>query len=52
VSIRISKSKFVAGCQCLKHLYWQVHEPELAPRCSEGGVPEGDEVNAYFNVEE
>lgn len=26
----ISKSKFVAGCQCLKRLYWQVHEPELA----------------------
>jgi predicted RecB family nuclease len=25
----ISKSKFVAGCQCLKRLYWQVHEPEL-----------------------
>ena len=31
--ITISKSKFVAGCQCLKRLYWQVHEPEL------GGVP-------------
>src|SRR5271165_2783816 len=30
----ISKSKFVAGCQCLKRLYWQVHEPEL------GGVPD------------
>jgi predicted RecB family nuclease len=30
VSIRISKSKFVAGCQCLKRLYWQVHQPELA----------------------
>jgi predicted RecB family nuclease len=30
VSIRISKSKFVAGCQCLKRLYWQVHEPQLA----------------------
>jgi predicted RecB family nuclease len=26
----ISKSQFVAGCQCLKRLYWQVHEPELA----------------------
>ena len=25
-----AKSKFVAGCQCLKRLYWQVHEPELA----------------------
>jgi len=30
VSIKISKSKFVAGCQCLKRLYWQVHQPELA----------------------
>lgn len=30
MSNRISKSKFVAGCQCLKRLYMQVHEPELA----------------------
>src|SRR5438132_12558978 len=28
--MKISKSKFVAGVQCLKRLYWQVHEPELA----------------------
>jgi Domain of unknown function(DUF2779) len=28
--MRISKSKFVAGCQCVKRLYWQVHKPELA----------------------
>lgn len=28
--MRISKSKFVAGCQCVKRLYWQVHQPELA----------------------
>ena len=28
--MRISKSKFVAGVQCLKRLYWQVHEPEQA----------------------
>ena len=27
---KLSKSKFVAGCQCLKRLYLQVHEPELA----------------------
>jgi hypothetical protein len=27
--MRISKSKFVAGVQCLKRLYWQVHEPGL-----------------------
>ena len=30
VIMRISKSKFIAGCQCLKRLYFQVHEPELA----------------------
>jgi predicted RecB family nuclease len=34
----ISKSKFVAGCQCLKRLYWQVHEPEL------GGAPDAAAV--------
>ena len=34
----ISKSRFVAGCQCLKRLYWQVHEPEL------GGVPDAAAV--------
>src|SRR5208282_3779639 len=28
--ITISKSRFVAGCQCLKRLYWQVHGPEQA----------------------
>jgi hypothetical protein len=28
--MKISKTKFVAGCQCLKRLYWQVHQPELA----------------------
>jgi predicted RecB family nuclease len=28
--MRISKSKFVAGCQCLKRLYLLAHEPELA----------------------
>lgn len=26
-TIRLSKSKFVAGCQCFKRLYSQVHEP-------------------------
>ena len=30
--MRISKSKFIAGCQCLKRLYFQVHQPELAAR--------------------
>ena len=28
--VRISKSKFVAGVECLKRLYWQVHDPQLA----------------------
>ena len=30
MSVRISKSKFCAGVQCLKRLYLLVHEPELA----------------------
>ena len=30
MTIKLSKSKFVAGCQCLRRLYWQVHERELA----------------------
>jgi hypothetical protein len=30
MNVRISKSRFVAGCQCLKRLYLQVHKPELA----------------------
>src|ERR1035438_7151926 len=29
-TMRISKSKYVSGVQCLKRLYWQVHQPELA----------------------
>src|ERR1700686_1566599 len=29
-TMRISKSRYVSGCQCLKRLYWQVHAPELA----------------------
>jgi hypothetical protein len=27
----LSKSKFLAGCQCLKRLYLKVYEPELVP---------------------
>jgi predicted RecB family nuclease len=30
MSLRLSKSKFLAGCQCLKRLYLQYHQPELA----------------------
>jgi predicted RecB family nuclease len=33
--IRLSKSKFVAGLQCLKRLYLQVHQPELAGEVDE-----------------
>ena len=28
--MRLSKSKFIAGLQCLKRLYLEVHQPELA----------------------
>jgi hypothetical protein len=38
VAIRISKSNFVAGIQCLKRLYLQVHQPEL-----------GEAADAEFN---
>src|SRR5579859_2364131 len=47
VSNRISKSKFVAGCQCLKRLYLQVHEPELAAEpdaAAEAIIEQGREV--------
>jgi len=33
--MRISKSKFIAGVQCLKRLYFQVHRPELATGSTE-----------------
>ncbi len=39
--VRLSKSKFVAGLQCLKRLYLQVHQPELAGEA-------GDEQEARF----
>jgi predicted RecB family nuclease len=47
VNIRISKSKFVAGVQCLKRLYLQVHEPGVAagPGASDQAIMEqGREV--------
>jgi hypothetical protein len=47
VSFRISKSKFVAGCQCLKRLYFQVHQPELAAEPDDSGeaiIEQGREV--------
>jgi len=41
---RISKSKFVAGIQCLKRLYFQVHSPELADEGQEARFVQGQEV--------
>jgi predicted RecB family nuclease len=46
-TMRISKSKFVAGVQCLKRLYWQVHAPELAAQpgaATEAIMEQGREV--------
>src|ERR1700693_696855 len=45
--MRISKSRFVAGCQCLKRLYFQVHQPELAAEpdaAAETIIEQGREV--------
>ena len=45
--MRISKSKFMAGRQCLKRLYFQVHQPELASEAeaaSEAVIEQGREV--------
>jgi predicted RecB family nuclease len=45
--MRISKSKLMASSQCLKRLYWQVHEPELAAlpnAAAEAIIQQGREV--------
>jgi hypothetical protein len=45
--MRISKSKFMAGVQCLKRLYLQVHEPELAAEAdgaAEATIQQGHDV--------
>jgi predicted RecB family nuclease len=47
VSMRISKSRFMAGRQCLKRLYLQTHEPELASEpdaAAEAIIEQGREV--------
>ena len=47
MGMRISKSKFCAGVQCLKRLYLQVHQPELAAEpdaASEAIIQQGREV--------
>ena len=43
----LSKSRFVAGCQCLKRLYLQLHARELAAQPDEAGeaiIEQGREV--------
>jgi hypothetical protein len=42
--IKLSKSRYVAGVQCLKRLYWRVHEPELAPRSMKGARTSAGEL--------
>ena len=45
--IKLSKSRFVAGCQCPKRLWFQVHEPELAAApdaAAEAILQQGQEV--------
>jgi predicted RecB family nuclease len=49
VTIKLSKSKFVAGCQCLKRLYLQVHQPTLVAESDEGTeaiIEQGREVGS------
>ena len=46
----ISKSKFMAGCQCLKRLYLQVHQPELAVQpdaADQAIIEQGREVGMF-----
>jgi predicted RecB family nuclease len=45
--VRLSKSKFVAGVQCLKRLYFQIHQPDLAEKGDQGEearLEQGQEV--------
>ena len=45
--MRLSKSRFVAGVQCLRRLYLLVHQPELAAKASDGAeaiMYQGQEV--------
>jgi predicted RecB family nuclease len=45
--MHLSKSRFVAGCQCLKRLYLQAHAPELAAQpdeVDEAIIEQGREV--------
>jgi hypothetical protein len=45
-----SKSRFIAGWQCLKRLYLEVHQPELAAESDEQSVAvfeQGHEVGRW-----
>jgi len=45
--VRLSKSKFIAGVQCLKRLYYQIHQPELAEQSDESKearLEQGNEI--------
>src|SRR5574340_607711 len=45
--VRLSKSRFMAGVQCLKRLYFQVHHPEFAVHPDESALAklqQGQEV--------
>lgn len=47
MTIKLSKSKFVGGCRCLKRVYLQIHQPELAAEpdaTSEAVIEQGREV--------
>jgi predicted RecB family nuclease len=47
VTTKLSKSRFVAGCQCLKRLYLQVHQPTLVAEpdeATEAIIEQGREV--------
>jgi hypothetical protein len=47
ILMKISKSKFMAGVQCLKRLYFEVHEPGLAERSNGANqtiIEQGQEV--------
>src|SRR5579864_1511603 len=45
-TVRLSKSRFVAGAQCLKRLYWQVYEPEFAALADAGTQARMDQGTA------
>jgi hypothetical protein len=47
MTVTISKSRFLAGRQCLKRLYFEVHQPDLAAEpdgAAEAIMDQGREV--------